>query len=583
MLAERASDLGKRQALGMVAGESQSISRLQTVYRSGQRPPHQFEETCPLGWDFFNLRWQPSNRFVVSLDRLETACAAETIDVPLREHGAEPCCQRTAAVEVAEERAPLALSLGHSKEVRVQGVRRFAGGAGLVDGVRRSIEDRPVLADEMFPCRLVSVRARGGKGEVGKVQRSGVAFGNNRGCAIGKGVSDARLQRRGEAIGSHTPSAGVGVPVEPLNNGRVEHRVVLCPLFPHLPPEGGRTIGSTLEVSVKQLVFCLVIAGSVTVAAQWGKVPESPAVPRDAKGQIRYDAPAPRTADGKPDFSGMWMRAQSGPPRGGGAGGRQGEAGRQGGQAPAAQGAAAAGGAVPLPPPTGGGPPAGGAGRGGVSLEPTTAAFPYDPKGPPVAEFFEAGRNMEGGLPYTTWGKTVRDERFARGARDNPDAMCLPMGFLQFHQQPQPRRIYQLPNVILIEYEANYGLRHIYLDGRKLPPQGEPQPFWYGYSVGRWEGNDLVVETNNLRGAEDGPSDGWMDVNGSPYSRGAKFTERFRRLSYGQLQVDLTIDDPKSYTKPWTVRVDFRIRPEEELIEFVCNENQQFRKMIKID
>jgi hypothetical protein len=200
-----------------------------------------------------------------------------------------------------------------------------------------------------------------------------------------------------------------------------------------------------------------------------------------------------------------------------------------------------------------------------------------------VATFFEAGGNMEGGLPYTPWAAEIRKQRLALGARDNPDAMCLPMGFLQFHQQPQPRRIYQLPNVILIEYEANYGLRHIYLDGRKLPPQGEPQPFWYGYSVGRWEGDTLVVETNNLRGAEDGPSDGWMDVNGSPHSRDAKITERFRRLSYGQLQVDLTLDDPKAYTKPWTVRVDFRVRPEEEMIEFVCNENQQFRRRIKID
>ena len=123
---------------------------------------------------------------------------------------------------------------------------------------------------------------------------------------------------------------------------------------------------------------------------------------------------------------------------------------------------------------------------------------------------------MEGGLPYTPWAKGVRDARLALNASDNPDAMCLPMGFLQFHQQPQPRKIYQTPKEILIEYEANYGLRHIYLDGRKLPPQGEPQPFWYGYSVGRWEGDTLVVETNNLRGAEDGPYDGWLDVNGSP-------------------------------------------------------------------
>jgi hypothetical protein len=340
---------------------------------------------------------------------------------------------------------------------------------------------------------------------------------------------------------------------------------------------------------VKLLVTCLVLAGSVTVAAQWGKVPEAN-VPRDEKGAIRYDAPTPRTMDGRlrPDFSGMWMRANSAPPRGGGAG-RQGRGGRQGGGdapaagAPAAAPAgalAAAGGPGPT---TGGGPPVGGAGRGGVSLEPATAAFPYDPKGPPVATFFEAGGNMEGGLPYTPWAAEIRKQRLALGARDNPDAMCLPLGFLQFHQQPQPRRIYQLPNVILIEYESNYGLRHIYTDGRKLPPQGEPQPFWYGYSVGRWEGDTLVVETNNLRGAEDGPSDGWLDVNGSPYSRDAKFTERFRRLNYGQLQVDLTVDDPKAYTKPWTVRVDFRIRPEEEMIEFVCNENQQFRRRIKID
>jgi hypothetical protein len=335
---------------------------------------------------------------------------------------------------------------------------------------------------------------------------------------------------------------------------------------------------------VKLLVSCIVVAGSVTVAAQWGKVPEAN-VPRDEKGAIRYDAPAPRTADGKPDFTGMWMRANSAAPRGRGAGGRQGQGGAagaaRGGAPAAAEGApAAAGGAGPA---SGGGPPAGGNGRGGVSLEPATAPFPVDPKGPPIATFFEAGGNIEGGLPYTPWAAELRKQRLALGARDNPDAMCLPLGFLQFHQQPQPRRIYQLSNVILIEYESNYGLRHIYLDGRQLPPQGEPQPFWYGYSVGRWDGNDLVVETNNLRGAEDGPSDGWLDVNGSPYSRDAKFTERFRRLSYGQLQVDLTVDDPKSYTKPWTVRVDFRIRPEEELIEFVCNENQQFRRRIKID
>jgi hypothetical protein len=296
-------------------------------------------------------------------------------------------------------------------------------------------------------------------------------------------------------------------------------------------------------------------AWSISVSAQW-PTHRDPSVPRDAKGEVRWTAPTPRTADGKPDFSGVWQRAASGPPKSDALRGTQ-----SGGNTNAAFGG----------------------GRGGVQLEPPTQDFPFDPSGPPVASFFEAGGNMPGGLPYTPWAAAIRKERLALNARDNPDAMCMPMGFLQFHQQPQPRMIIQTPQMILIEYEANYGIRHIYLDGRKLPPQGEPQPWWYGYSVGRWEGDTLVVETNNLRGAEDGPYDGWMDVNGSPYSREAKFTERFRRLSYAQMQVDLTLDDPKAYTKPWTVRVDFRVVPDGDLIEFVCNENQQFRRKIKID
>lgn len=297
------------------------------------------------------------------------------------------------------------------------------------------------------------------------------------------------------------------------------------------------------EMKATLALPCLIaLAWTAGVSAQWAPVLD-PKLPRDAEGNVLMDAPPPRTAAGTPDLSGLWMRTRSGPP-----------------------------------------PENAGGGGGGGQLEPAQAPVPLDPNGPPIAAFFEAGQNMEGGLPYRPWAKELRDRRFALRAKDNPDAQCLPMGFLQFHQQPQPRQIIQTDKMILIVYEANYGLRYIYLDGRELPPQGEPQPYWYGYSVGRWDGDDLVVETNNLRGAdEDSPYDGWMDVNGSPYTRQAKFTERFRRPTLGHLQIDLTIEDPKAYTKPWTVRVDQRLLPDQELIEFVCNENQQFERRIQLD
>jgi hypothetical protein len=280
---------------------------------------------------------------------------------------------------------------------------------------------------------------------------------------------------------------------------------------------------------------------STNAAAQWPEVAD-PNAPRDAEGNVIMDAPPPRTAEGTPDLSGLWMRTRSGPP-----------------------------------------PEAGPGGGGGVSLEPDTAPVAVDPNAPPIAAFFEAGENIEGGLPYTPWAKEIRDRRFELAARDNPDANCMPMGFLQFHQQPQPRMIIQTEKMILVEYEANYGVRHIYLDGRELPPQGEPQPWWYGYSVGHWEDDDLIVETNNLRGAEDSAFDAWLDVNGSPHSREAKITERFRRPTFGHLQIDFTVDDPKAYTRPWTVRVDQRLLPDQELIEFVCNENQQFGRRIQLN
>jgi hypothetical protein len=338
-------------------------------------------------------------------------------------------------------------------------------------------------------------------------------------------------------------------------------------------------------------VIGVMVACSVSVAAQWPKYPASDD-PRDAEGKVRMDAPTPRMTDGHPDLSGVWMRANSGPPGRGRGGPGQGARGAPGAEAGrGAEGDQGGRGATDAQAGRGaeggqdgrGGAAAGRGGRGGIPLEPATAPFPFDPAAPPVATFFEAGGNMPGGLPYTPWAAELKKQRMAVLQKDNPDANCMPMGFLQFHQQPQPRKIIQTPKLVLIEYEANYGLRHIYMDGRKLPPQGEPQPWWYGYSVGHWEGDTLVVDTNNLRGAEDSVNDGWLDVNGSPYSEQAKFTERFRRPTFGKLEIDVTLEDPKAYTKPFTVRVDQRILPDEQPIEFICNENQQFRRRVKID
>jgi hypothetical protein len=304
-------------------------------------------------------------------------------------------------------------------------------------------------------------------------------------------------------------------------------------------------IGPGLRVAA---IAALIVFPS-SLQAQWPKF-KQPGVPRDAEGHVVMDGKVPRTPDGKPDFSGVWMRADR----------------------------------DPLPQELAGVVAA----RGqtdrdrGVVVEPSTTPFPTDPNAPPLATFFDLGANVQGGLPFTPSAADIKKKRMADNDRDNPDANCLPMGLTQFHMQPQPRKIIQTPNLIIILYEANYGLRYIYMDGRPLPPQGEPQPFWYGYSVGHWEGDTLVVETNNLRGAEDGPSDGWLDVRGSPYSEEAKFVERFRRPSFGKLEIDVTLTDPKSYTKPFTVRINQRFL-DEEPIEFVCNENQQFRQRIKVD
>ena len=265
------------------------------------------------------------------------------------------------------------------------------------------------------------------------------------------------------------------------------------------------------SVRIAGLVVLAAVFGA-PLGAQWGPHP-SPGVPRLGNGEPNLDAPAPRTADGKPDLSGTW------------------------------QGVNVLGG------------------------NPAAAAQFTD--GPPIAGFRDVGANVKGGLPLNAAGAALLAERVAGNSKDNPEAHCLPMGIMQFHTQGAPRKVIQTPSVIVILYEASMGMRQIFTDGRALP-DNDPQPWWYGYSVGRWEGDTLVVDTAGLR---DG---GWLDIIGTPLTDRATITERFRRTSYGRMEIDITIDDPKAYTRPWTVRVNQRLMPDQELIEFVCLENQRF-------
>ena len=170
------------------------------------------------------------------------------------------------------------------------------------------------------------------------------------------------------------------------------------------------------------------------------------------------------------------------------------------------------------------------------------------------------------------WAQDLKKKRMANNQKDNPDVWCLPIGLMQYHNHPQPSQIVQTKNIMLITYESNYGLRYIYTDGRPAP-DNDPQPWWFGYSRGRWEGNDtLVVETTHFNSEERAA---WFDVNGTPWSDALKMTERFTRPTYGLLQIDVTIDDPKAYTKPWDVRLSWDLKPDWELIESICEENNR--------
>jgi len=169
-------------------------------------------------------------------------------------------------------------------------------------------------------------------------------------------------------------------------------------------------------------------------------------------------------------------------------------------------------------------------------------------------------------VPYQPWAKALADER-ATGVHEaeDPDANCLPQGVPRINGVPPPWKIVQTPGFVLIVYEAFSLWRQVFLDGREL---GEDfPPTWMGYSTGKWEGDTLVVDTKGFNGKT------WLDQSGKPTTDALHVIERFRRKDFGHMEIQITIDDPKAYTKPWTVTEQARLLPDTELMEFICNEN----------
>jgi hypothetical protein len=183
------------------------------------------------------------------------------------------------------------------------------------------------------------------------------------------------------------------------------------------------------------------------------------------------------------------------------------------------------------------------------------------------------GRSLPGGLPYQPWAAALVAERTANGAKDDPHAYCLPPNFPRAFSFPQYIKIVPTPTFTVMLHEFNASWRQIFTDGRPLPV--DPNPAWNGYSTGHWEGDTLVVESIGFR------DDLWLDLGGSPLTAAARVTERIKRINFGTLEVELTVNDPKAYTRPWTVTLKQRIVLDTELIEEICLENEQDTRLFE--
>src|SRR5665213_886 len=251
-----------------------------------------------------------------------------------------------------------------------------------------------------------------------------------------------------------------------------------------------------------------------TLHAQWLKYPTA-GVPRTADGKPDMAAPAPRTADGKPDFSGLWLTGD-------------------GGKCP--------------PGPDG-------------SFKSCFIELPISRLGINIAQ------GVPGGLPYQPGVAALVKKRMADNAKDDPHARCMPDTFLRAYGLPHMEKFVQVPGLLVMLDEMNANYRQVFTDARPLPQ--DPDPAWNGYSSAHWEGDTLVVDSIGFR------DDIWLDVAGNYITTAARVQERIRRPDFGHLKIDITVDDPKTYTAPWTVHLTQVFAVNTELNDEICVENEK--------
>lgn len=177
---------------------------------------------------------------------------------------------------------------------------------------------------------------------------------------------------------------------------------------------------------------------------------------------------------------------------------------------------------------------------------------------------YDIAADIRGGAPLQPWAKALHDERQKAQGAGAPSERCLPHGIPDaMLTRTLPFKLVQNGGLTIILYEEFNNWRQVFTDGRALPV--DPQPAWLGYSIGRWDGDAFVVTSAGFNDKS------WLDAGGTPHTDALRVTERFRRLDFGHMEIEFTFDDPKAFTKPWSVTTQFNLQPDTDLLEHHCD------------